>query len=307
MVVMPVRLLVLTVLFAAVSCFFGMLIFNKLPRPSHALDRVRRFSRVTNDRFFVVISASDPRYDESATRDLLSGTDPIGPVELVPEDTESQSQLPRGIIYALLIVAAAGTMPFASAALARVSKSTEPRRHIVPDMDWQKKFKAQDRNDFFADGRAMRPQVAGTVAVGELREDDHLYRGKVGRAWAKTFPEQITMSSETMARGERQFGIYCTPCHGADGSGQGMVHKRAQSLLEGTWVPPTDLHQENLKYKPVGELFYSISQGIRNMPGYARQISTEDRWAVFLYLRALQKSRDTSDGDLNATERSQLK
>lgn len=297
----------LTVLAAALSCFFGMLILNKLPMPHHPLDRSRRFARVTNDRFFLLIQASDPKFDERETTNLLQSTSPRGPVESVMEDVESSATIPRGIIYGLLILGSAAMVPFALAALARVSTNDRPRVHIIPDMDFQQKFKTQRANAFFEDGRAMRLDVAGTVAQGELRDDDHFYRGRVGGAFAKTFPEQVAVDMETMERGREQFGIYCTPCHGVDGMGQGMVHERARSLMQGTWVPPTNLHQENLLYKPVGELFDGITRGIRNMPPYGRQIDTADRWAVVLYLRALQRSQAASLEDVPEGERGGLK
>jgi mono/diheme cytochrome c family protein len=297
----------LTVLAAAITCFVGMLMLNKLPHPSHPLDRVRRFARATNDRFFLLIQASDPNFDKVTTAALLAKTGPLSPPESIMEDTQSSSAVPRGVVFALLILGSAAMVPFALAALSRVSTSTKPRIHIVPDMDFQAKYKTQRANSFFEDGRAMRPQVAGTVALGELHEDDHFYRGKVdGGGWARTFPDQVALSEETMDRGREQFGIYCTPCHGEDGKCQGMVHQRAKSLMQGTWVPPTDLHQDNLRYKPVGELFDGIGRGIRNMPGYARQIDTADRWAVVLFVRALQRSRAASLQDVPAAQRGGL-
>jgi mono/diheme cytochrome c family protein len=295
-----------TVLFSALTCFFSMMILNKLPTFSHPLDRYRRFARSTNDRFFVLIQASDPKFDARQTAQLLDSTHPLG-VETIMEDTTSSSTIPRGIIFGLLIVGSAATVPFALSVLARVSTSDRPRVHIVPDMDSQEKFKTQRANAFFADGRAMRLDVAGTVAQGELRDDDHYFTGKVGNAFAKTFPSQLDISLQTMARGKEQFGIYCTPCHGQDGAGQGMVHQRARALLQGTWVPPTDLHQENLLYKPVGELFDNVSRGIRNMPPYARQIDVADRWAIILYLRALQRSGAAKLEDVPEGERGALK
>jgi mono/diheme cytochrome c family protein len=295
-----------TVLFSALTCFFSMMILNKLPMPSHPLDRYKRFARSTNDRFFVLIQASDPKFEARQTAQLLESTDPLA-VETIMEDTTSSSTIPRGVIFGLLILGSAATVPFALSALARVSTSERPRIHIVPDMDSQEKFKAQRKNAFFADGRAMRLDVAGTVAQGELRDDDHYYSGKVGNAFAKTFPSQLDISLQTMARGKEQFGIYCTPCHGQDGAGQGMVHQRARALLQGTWVPPTDLHQENLLYKPVGELFDNVSRGIRNMPPYARQIDVADRWAIILYLRALQRSGAAKLDDVPESERGALK
>jgi mono/diheme cytochrome c family protein len=275
--------------------------------PSHPLDRSRRFARVTNDRFFVLVQASDPKFDQREVTSLLQSTSPRGPVESLMEDVESPATIPRGVIYGLLILGSAATVPFALAALARVSTNDTPRVHIVPDMDFQQKFKTQRANAFFEDRRAMRLDVAGTVADGELRDDDHFYRGKVGGAFAKTFPEQVEVSMETMDRGREKFGIYCTPCHGVDGMGQGMVHERARSLMQGTCVPPTNLHDENLRYKPVGELFDGITRGIRNMPPYGRQIDTADRWAVVLYLRALQRSQAATLEDVPEGERGGLK
>ena len=295
-----------TVLFSALTCFFSMLILNKLPMPSHPLDRYRRFARVTDDRFFVLIQAADPKFDQRETGKLLEATSPRG-VEAVMEDNVSSATIPRGIIYALVVLGSAATVPFALAMLARVSTSEHTRFHIVPDMDSQEKFKSQRENRFFADRRAMRADVAGTVAQGELRDDDHFYLGKQGNAFAKTFPSQVDVSMQTIERGRERFGVYCTPCHGVDGSGQGMVHQRARALLQGTWVPPTDLHQENLAYKPVGELFDNISRGVRNMPPYARQIDTADRWAIVLYLRALQRSGAAKLEDLPESERGALK
>ena len=105
--------------------------------------------------------------------------------------------------------------------------------------------------------------------MGDARDDDHFYQGKEGDAWARTFPSQIALNEATMERGQERFGIYCTPCHGLVGEGDGMVAKRADALAQGTWIPPTNLTQEYLRQMPVGELFNTISNGIRNMPAYA--------------------------------------
>jgi mono/diheme cytochrome c family protein len=281
----------LTVLFSAITSFLSMLIMNGLPKPSSPLDRVRRFARVTDDRFFLVIETADPKYDEAATRGLLEGTG-ASVVEAVPPDPSSD-QLPKGFLYGLLILAALSVIPFGLFASARAGTSPKPPYHIVPNMDFQAKYKPQRVNEFFADSdeRAMREPVEGTVAVGELHEDKHLYEGLEQGAMARTFPEAIEISAETMARGQRQFGIFCTPCHGQTGNGEGMVHQRAFALQEGTWIKPTNIANADIIGKPVGELFKTISNGIRNMPGYGRQIPPEDRWAIILYLRALQRSQ----------------
>ncbi len=296
----------LTVLLSAVTTLVGMLLLNNLPLPSHPLDQVRRFARVTDDKFFLLIQASDPKFDEVETKALLEATHAHA-IELVREDHSTSEKLPTGLVYGLIIVAVMSVVPFALAAKARYTKSDSPRIHLIQDMDSQPKYKAQRENPFFADNRADRPAIDGTVAVGEAREDDKLYKGREGGAWARTFPSQIALNDATMERGRQRFGIYCTPCHGQIGLGDGMVAKRADSLAQGTWIPPTNMTQDYLRSMPVGQLFNSISNGIRNMPGYASQIKTEDRWAIIMYVRALQRSRNGSVSDVPPDARASLK
>ena len=296
----------LTVLLSAITTLVGMLMLNNLPEPSHPLDRVRRFARVTDDKFFLMIQASDPKFDDDETRELLETTHPVF-VETVLEDHETPEKLPTGLVYGLIIVAVASIVPFALAAKARYTKSDSPRIHLIQDMDSQPKYKAQRENTFFADKRAARPAIEGTVAVGDARDDDKFYKGKEGNDWARTFPSQIALNEATMDRGRQRFGIYCTPCHGQIGLGDGMVAKRADSLAQGTWIPPTNMTQDYLRQMPVGQLFNSITNGIRNMPGYGPQIKTEDRWAIIMYVRALQRSRSGSVNDLPPDARASLK
>jgi mono/diheme cytochrome c family protein len=296
----------LTVLFSALTAVFGMLALNKLPQPAHPLDLAERFSRSTDDHFYLLVQASDPVFDQKDTGALLHASGAIG-IEAVPEDVKSEPNMPRGIQYALLIITAAATIPFAISAYARESKMTHTRFDIVPDMDSQQKFKAQRENTFFADKRADRPQVEGTIAYGELDEDDHFYRGKVNGVFARTFPAQVPVDERTIARGQQRFGIYCTPCHGQAGEGDGMVAQRAAALAEGTWVPPSNLNDDRLRQMGVGEIFNTVTNGIRNMPAYGPQIPPADRWAIILYVRAIQRSHKAAVADLSAEERASLK
>jgi mono/diheme cytochrome c family protein len=184
-------------------------------------------------------------------------------------------------------------------------------------MDYQPKFKAQTTSTLFKDGRADRLPVAGTVARGELRIDDRLYRGvedgttipesngsqggeegeeEVTVPWVTEIPVPITDS--LMQRGRQRFNIYCAPCHGRAGDGNGLVSVRATELQQGTWVPPTSLHSEPVRNQPVGQIFHSITNGVRKMSAYGSQISVEDRWAIVLYIRALQRSQNASPDDV---------
>ncbi len=212
---------------------------------------------------------------------------------------------PHWVTPIVLVMTTLAIIPFALIAKARATRFDKPRMHWIPDMDNQQKYKAESANPLFADGRAMRPAVAGTVARGELREDEHFYRGIVNGEWATTFP--MTITPAMMARGKERYDIYCSPCHGVDGSGEGIVSKRAEKLNEGTWTLPSSYHTEVVRGRPVGHLFNTISNGIRNMPAYGPMIPENDRWAIVAYVRALQRSQMTVEGDVPPEERGSIR
>jgi mono/diheme cytochrome c family protein len=295
----------LTVLFSAFATLGGMFALNNLPLPSHPLDLKERFARVSDDKFFLVIEARDPKFDEAETKALLDATSPTV-LDTVYEDRTTSDQLPKWLVYTLIVAAVASFVPFAFFAQARSAKMEHGRLHAIWDMDFQPKFKAQRQNPLFPDQRASRAPEEGTVPVGMLNADDVLHQGKVGAAWTTKFPKQIALTDATMARGKEKFGTFCAPCHGYSGDGDGMVHRRASALQQG-WVPPSNLHQEYLRLQPVGELYNTITHGIRNMPAYGPQITPEDRWAVVMYVRALQRSRASEVKDVPDAERPGLK
>ena len=214
-------------------------------------------------------------------------------------------KLPRWLLYAVVILVVLSWVPLALIMRARVTTSPQPRIHIVPDMDNQPKYKAQSRNPMFADRRAMRPPVAGAVARGATLGDPALTSGKIGEDWVEVIPVEVDRSK--LERGRERYDVYCSPCHGLAGFGDGMVAKRADELLEGTWTPPTSFHTDLLRGRPAGHLFNTISNGIRNMPAYGPQIPIEDRWAIVAYVRALQRSQNATVDDVPPDIRAQLR
>ena len=214
-------------------------------------------------------------------------------------------KLPRWLLYTVAILVVLSWVPLALIMRARATTSTQPRIHIVPDMDNQPKYKTQSRNPMFADRRAMRPPVVGSVARGTILGDPALTSGKIGEDWVEVIP--VTVDSDLLERGRERYDIYCSPCHGLVGFGDGMVAKRADELLEGTWTPPTSFHSELLRERQVGHLFNTISNGIRNMPAYGPQIPVEDRWAIVAYVRALQRSQNAITDDVPPDIRAQLR
>ena len=214
-------------------------------------------------------------------------------------------KLPRWLLYAVAILVVLSWVPLALIIRARVTTSPQPRIHIIPDMDNQPKFKAQSRNPMFADRRAMRPPVAGAVARGATLGEPALTSGKTGENWVSSVP--IEVDRGTLQRGRERYEINCSPCHGLAGFGDGMVAKRADELLEGTWTPPTSFHTDLLRERPAGHLFNTISNGIRNMPAYGPQIPVGDRWAIVAYVRALQRSQNATVDDVPPDIRAQLR
>ncbi len=150
---------------------------------------------------------------------------------------------------------------------------------------------------FFSDGKASRPLVANTVARGLLREDTHLYQGKVDGQLATTFPMPVT--SDVMARGQERFNVFCAPCHGRTGAGNGMVVQR------GFKAPPS-YHEDRLRNAPVGYFFDVMTNGFGVMQDYSAQVPVADRWAIAAYMRALQLSQRATLDDVPIGKRPEL-
>src|SRR6266545_4778660 len=298
-----------TVLFAGFTTFFGMWAFNRLPKAWHPLFKKDRFLKVTTDGYFVSVQTEDPKFDRAVTERLLwqAGATAVEEVHYVT--SPDLREVPRPILGFILLTSILAMVPFALIAKWRTSHSDKPHFYIVPDMDFQPFRGAQTESDVFPDDRASRTGVPGTVARGELKVDDHFYRGMVEGKWAETFPPQVEISQHTMDRGQERFGIYCAPCHGQAAEGNGMINARAAAVGAATtgWVQPTNLvdtaAEQNPTRQPHGQIFNTISNGIRTMPAYRAQIAEMDRWAIVLYLRAIQRSRNASIEDVPPARR----
>ena len=195
------------------------------------------------------------------------------------------------LIYVLAVVGVVSILGF------RGSTFTEPPLRIFPDMDDQSKYKPQGSSKFFADGRTDRLPVVGTVARGHLKEDDFLHYGKNGEEWARGFPMPVT--EELLARGKDRYGIYCAVCHGGVGDGNGVTKPRGMNII-------TSYHDDRLRDMAEGEIFNSITNGIRLMGSYKDKLSAEDRWAVIAYVRVLQRSQNATLDDVPQDNRKDL-
>lgn len=213
--------------------------------------------------------------------------------------------VPRWLIYTGAIAVVLSWLPLVLALRARNVPSAKPRIHLLQDMGNQPKYLPQDVNRMFADGRAMRPDVPGTVARGDLRDDEAFYRGRVGEQWVDVLPVAVT--EQLVRYGQQRFNIFCATCHGLDGGGAGPTHQRAVKLQEARWVPPTSLTSDTVRERPVGHVYNTITHGIRNMASYGEQIPPTDRWAIVAYIEALQLSQHASIEDVPADRRDALR
>ena len=177
-------------------------------------------------------------------------------------------------------------------------------------MDEQPRHNPQAMNPFFADGRAMRPPPAGTVAWGRTGESTVEFTGlEPDGAFAARNPLFHEADREgriaLMRRGRERYDIHCAVCHDRAGTGRGIAMPGGPARFQG-FPPPPSLHEDRIRAMPDGELFVLISDGARNMPPYRRQITPPDRWAIVAYLRALQRSQRATLADVPAHRRAEL-
>ena len=186
--------------------------------------------------------------------------------------------------------------------------STRPPLEVFPDMDRQAKYKPQAESRFFADRRVDRPLPAGVVPRGRteaadpafLRSDDFLYRGRAPNGdFARGFPPELTVDRKFLERGRDRYTIYCAPCHGALGDGQGVT--RAYGM-----VTTASYHDDRIRKMAEGEIFNTITNGKNTMASYADKLEAADRWAVIAYVRALQRARSGTLEDVPPEHRGDL-
>jgi mono/diheme cytochrome c family protein len=182
----------------------------------------------------------------------------------------------RGLVAGVLLLAAAGCRQ---------------------DMHNQPKAIPLRESMFFKDTSSARPIVEGTIARGTLQDDAAFFTGKNGAVAVDALPFALT--AEVLDRGEQRFNIYCTPCHGMSGNGDGMIVRRG-------YRQPPSYHIDRLRTVPLGHFYDVMTNGFGAMPDYRAQIAPRDRWAIAAYVRALQLSQHTPAAELSQEERQKL-
>ncbi len=401
-----------TILFSAFTTFFSMILLNGLPRFSNPVFTNPKFDRSTDDRFFLWVDSRDKYFNSDKVKSLLESTSPLS-VEVVKED-DTPNVIPSVVWRTLVAVILFSLIPGSIVLRMRAARSESPRWHVFFDMDFQPKKKAQQTSTLFADNRASRPPVAGTIARGDLTETDPYYLGFTPEnvalisapaqtrmvslqsddkgaakpdegkapepkkedkaaaekksdekksdekpaetkkpedkpaaekpaekpaekkaeekkpeekkaedkkpaaptdggqppaepepAWITKFPFD-SADQAMMDLGKLKYETYCAACHGYAGNGDGLVSQRALQLAQGYWVQPTSLHEPRVQQQPVGKVFHTITNGRGKMGSYGAVMSAKERWAVVLYVEALQRSRDAKLDDVPEAQRAKL-
>jgi mono/diheme cytochrome c family protein len=207
----------------------------------------------------------------------------------------------------------------------RGQRSTGSPIELFPDMVRQPKVRAQAPLGFFADGRGSRVPVAGTVPIGyDMPQEaakadagtapvapgaqtparlafsegtDYVSTGKMGANWGTGIPLEVT--PELMKRGEQRFNINCAVCHGASAAGNGITKQFGLATV-------VSLQDDRIRNMADGEIFNTITHGKNTMMAYGPNVTVNDRWAIIAYLRALQRSQNSTAADVPPEARVQL-
>jgi hypothetical protein len=165
------------------------------------------------------------------------------------------------------------------------------------DMHQAPRYDPLEKSEFFADQRASRPLIDGTVARGQLRADKVFYTGKQGDRLVSELP--VPLTRELLLRGQDRYNIYCSPCHARSGDGSGMIVQRG-------FKRPPSYHEARLRNQPIGHFYDVITHGFGAMQDYSAQIQPADRWAIAAYVRALQFSRQVPADALTDEDRRRI-
>ncbi|MEI7812608.1 MAG: quinol:electron acceptor oxidoreductase subunit ActD [Ignavibacteria bacterium] len=274
----------ITVLLASVMTVVSMLaIFFKFPNNSHPLHDTRYMKMVSSDKFGISIQASDPLFDEKKVNRFLVilGAQLITKIYFDEDELNVKNNVfePKFIGFlAMVFLAVAGLTYF-----------TLNYLMFMPPFNWmanQPKLNPQHKTVLFADGFGMRLPVEGSVARGF---EPYLYKGNQASA-SKNLINPLLPVKENLSMGRMKFDIFCSPCHG--------YFAKGDSRLRGQFPNPPSLHSEKVRNFRDGDIYHIITEGQNVMPSYAKQISREERWAVILYVRALQRSQNAKETDI---------
>lgn len=273
-----------TVLAASIATVLTMIIvYFKFPNVSHPLHDTDYMRQVSSDKYGICIQADDKLFDETSVVEFLKEVKAEQITAIYYDNEElnnTQTVFNKRFIGLLAVVAI--LVSFITYTLLNKAMYATPFNWMME----QQKIKPQQKSEFFPDGFGMRNPVSGTVARGEL---PYQFKGNPEFA-GQSLLNPLNFSKENLELGKKKYDIYCSPCHGYFGNGD--------SRLRGQFPNPPSLHSEKVRNWKDGNIFHVITDGQNIMPSYASQLTREERWAVVLYVRALQRAQNAKETDL---------
>ena len=272
-----------TVLFATFTAGLAMLFaFNKLPFFGHPVLHSKAIKGITRDKLALSIENTGASFDPEAARQALldSGAESV---EIVPIPAWDK---PLSLVGLLRIIGAIAAACLVAGAGIYAAEKMVPILPPLIKMHDQPKLNAFRASDFFADGRGMRPAVAGSVARGHL-PPAFATPEEAGAILSNPVP----LTKETAERGRKIFGDHCAICHGTVGDGVALL-SRAYG------AKPANLLSNEMRARPDGYIYGVLVKGKNAMPSYAPDLDESDRWAAVHYVRVLQRSQNAKDEDL---------
>jgi len=270
------------VLSASVATVITMItVYFKFPNISHPLHDTPYMKNVSVDKYGICIEAADEKFNESEVKSFLAelGAKDIAPVYFEEVDEEIKILEPKfiGLLVLVAVIVSGGTY-----------FSLNKLMFMIP-FNWmmqQEKIIAQDNKSLFADDFAMRQPVRGTIARGTM---PYKYAGNPDAA-GENLKNPLLPTVGNLELGKKKYNIYCSPCHGNYGEGD--------SRLKGQFPNPPSLHSDKARTWTDGRIYHAITEGQNVMPAYTSQLDPEERWAVIHYVRALQRSLNAKESDL---------
>jgi len=273
-----------TVLAASIATVLTLIIvYFKFPNISHPLHDTDYMKQVSSDKYGICIQADDKLFSETEVIDFLKSVraEQITPIYFDNEEVNNKTTVFDkkfiGLLVAIAIVVSIVTYSLLNKAM-----------YTIP-FNWmmeQAKVSPQQKSTFYSDGFGMRNPVDGTVVRGQM---PYQFKGNPEMA-GQMLVNPLAMNIENLNLGKKKFDIYCSPCHGYFGNGD--------SRLRGQFPNPPSLHSEKVRTWKDGNIYHVISEGQNIMPSYASQLTREERWAVVLYVRALQRAQNAKESDL---------
>jgi len=274
----------LTVLLAAVGTALTMLfILFKFPNNRHPLHDTDYMREISVDKSGILIEANDKKFNYDEVHTLLTslGADKILDIHLDPSEVNYTPKIlePKFLIFIIIVAFLTSFLGY----------FVNNKLLFMPPFDFmvdQHRNDVQSLSKFFADGFGMRQPVEGTVARGQKY---YPFSGKPELAEANLI-NPLLPTEEVLALGKKKYNTFCSPCHDYHGTGN--------SRLNGQFPNPPSLHSEKVRNWKDGHIYHIIVEGQNIMPSYASQLTEKERWAVILYIRALQRSLNAKEEDL---------